>query len=137
MFGDLLIVPIENGFLYVQPIFITASNVNPIPELKRVVVVHGQTVSIANTLPDALAASFGQTVTPPPSGGGGPPPTSQVGQLLAQAQQHFAAAEAALKNGDLATYQKEIQAGIDLVNQAEQLSASPTPTPTPSASPAG
>src|SRR5207244_12005481 len=67
LFGGLLIVPIENWFLYVQPIFVISSAA-AIPELKRVVVVHGGNVSIANTLTDAIAASFGQ---PPPTGGGG------------------------------------------------------------------
>jgi len=140
-FGDLLIVPIENSFLYVQPIFVTASGANPIPELKRVVVVHGGNATIATSLADAISMSFGQQPTPTPTPTPGPPPTTQVGQLLAEAQQHFQAAETALKNGDLATYQKEIEAGISLVSQAEQLSASPsptpTPTPTPSASPTG
>jgi uncharacterized membrane protein (UPF0182 family) len=136
LFGDLLVVPIEQSFLYVQPIFVISSG-NPIPQLKRVVVVHGGNATIANSLSDAIAASFGQTPVQPPTGGGGPPPTGQLGQLLAQAQQHFDAAEAALKNGDLATYQKEIEAGIALVNQASQLSASPLPSPTPSASPSG
>jgi uncharacterized protein len=140
LFGDLLVVPIDQSFLYVQPIFVISSG-NPIPQLKRVVVVHGGNATIANSLSDAIAASFGQTPVQPPTGGGGPPPTGQLGQLLAQAQQDFDAAEAALKNGDLATYQKEIEAGIALVNQASQLSASPsptpTPTPTPSVSPSG
>jgi len=138
LFGDLLVVPIEQSFLYVQPIFVISSG-NPIPQLKRVVVVHGGNATIATSLSDAIAASFGQAPTPPPTQGGGPPPTGQLGQLLAQAQRHFDAAEAALKNGDLATYQKEIEAGIALVNQASQLSASPspTPTPTPSVSPSG
>ena len=43
------------------------------------------------------------------------------------------------EDGDLATYQKEIEAGIALVTQAAQVSSSPSPspTPTPSASPSG
>ena len=57
-----------------QPIFVISSRRNPIPELKRVVVVHGGNVSIASTLTDALAASFGQP--PPTAGGGGRPPPS-------------------------------------------------------------
>jgi uncharacterized protein len=141
-FGDLIVVPVEDGFIYVQPIFVTASG-NPIPELKRVVVVHGNQATIANSLSEAIASSFGQQ-PPPPGGGGAPPPTGQtVDQLLAQALQHFQAAEAALKAGDLATYQTEIEAAQALVQQAEQLAksggttASPSPTPTPSASPSG
>jgi uncharacterized protein len=130
-FGDLLVVPIDNGFLYVQPIFVVSS-ANPIPQLKRVVVVHGENATIGNNLADALAASFGQPVTPPE--GGPPPTTGTVAELLAQAKTHFDAAEAALKAGDLATYQREIEAGIALVNQAAQVSGGPTPSPTPSPS---
>jgi uncharacterized protein len=126
------VVPIDNGFLYVQPIFVVSS-ANPIPQLKRVVVVHGENATIGNNLADALAASFGQPVTPPEPGGP-PPTTGTVAELLAQAKTHFDAAEAALKAGDLATYQREIEAGIALVNQAAQLSGNPTPTPTPSPS---
>jgi uncharacterized protein len=136
-FGDLIIVPIEDGFLYVQPIFVTAGNVpNPIPELKRVVVVHGGNATIDTGLTEALQASFGQQVTPPPTQPSGPPPTGRVAQLLAQALQHFQKADQALTNGDLAGYQREIQAGEALVRQANQ-AATATPSPSPSASPSG
>jgi uncharacterized membrane protein (UPF0182 family) len=134
-FGDLIIVPIEDSFLYVQPVFVQAAGANPIPELKRVVIVHGGTATIANTLDDALAASFNQTVTPPTGGGTQqPPPTgSQVSQLLAQALQHFQAAQQALKNGDLAAYQRELTEAQLLVQQAQQVAkASPSPSPSPS-----
>jgi uncharacterized membrane protein (UPF0182 family) len=132
-FGDLVIVPIENSFLYVQPIFLISSGATPIPELKRVVVVHGGSATIADSLTNALAASFGQA--PPSQGGGQPPPGSQVGQLLQEALRHFQAAEAALKQGDLATYQREINAAQLLVQQANDLAAKTagaTPSPSPS-----
>jgi hypothetical protein len=145
LFGDLLIVPIEDGFLYVQPIFVISSSANPIPQLKRVVVVHGGNVTIGTSLQDALDTSFG--ITPPPTSPGQPPPTqpgnATVQQLLAQAVQHFQAADAALKNGDLATYQSEIRQGEALVQEAQSLAArqrggvTASPTPTPSASPSG
>jgi uncharacterized membrane protein (UPF0182 family) len=132
-YGDLLIVPIEKSFLYVQPIFVSSSN-NPIPQLKRVVVVHGGNVTIATSLADALAASLGQAPptgpTQPPSTGGG-----TVSQLLQQALQHFQNADQALKAGDLAGYQREIGAAQQLIQQANQAAGrSPTPTPTPAAS---
>jgi uncharacterized membrane protein (UPF0182 family) len=143
IYGDLLIVPIEDSFLYVQPIFVESSQVNAIPELKRVAIVNGGAVTLAPSLQEAIDQSFGGAS----GGGGGPPPTGgdQVSELLAQADQHFQAADVALRNGDLATYQREINLGVDLVEQAQQLAAeqeggtggtpSPTPTPTPSASP--
>jgi hypothetical protein len=63
---------------------------------------------------------------------------------LAQAQQEFNLAEAALKAGDLAAYQQHINAAERLVTQATQLlnqqagtgsSGGATPTPTPSGTP--
>ena len=56
VFGDLLVVPIEDGFLYVQPVFVESNQGGTvIPELKKVVVVHGQTVTISDSLVNALA----------------------------------------------------------------------------------
>ena len=144
VFGDLLVVPINDGFLYVQPIFVESSQGgNVIPELKKIAVVHGTTVSMGNTLGEALALSFaGET---PPSGPTGPPGAT-VQQLLTQALKDFAQADAALRKGDLATYQKEIEAAQALVNQANKLSQkersgssggtqSPSPSPSASSSP--
>jgi uncharacterized membrane protein (UPF0182 family) len=144
-FGDLLIIPIEKSFMYVVPVYVISNQPNAIPELKRVLVVHGGGVTLGNSLQEALAASFGQAAPPSggPTGPTGPPPTGRVAQLLAQAVQHFQAADAALKKGDLATYQKEINTAIQLVQQAnavsQSTSASPSPSPSvsPSPSPSG
>jgi uncharacterized membrane protein (UPF0182 family) len=135
VFGDLLVIPIQDSFLYVQPIFVVSQQTNAIPELKRVAVVHGGAVTLGNSLQEAIAASFGEVVTPPPTGV--PTPTGDVAQLLAQALDHFNKAQQALKDGDLATYQAEINKAQQLIQQAEQLAnkapgPSPTPTPTPS-----
>jgi uncharacterized membrane protein (UPF0182 family) len=137
LFGNLFIVPIENSFLYVQPVFVRSAQDNAIPELKRVVVVNGGTVAMGDTLAEALAASLGEVAPPPPPGEDGePPPTGEVAQLLAEALEHFVAAEDALRAGDLATYQQEIELARDLVEQANAVAAGePAPSPSPSPSP--
>ena len=62
--------------------------------------------------------------------------SQQIQRLLAEAQTHFLNAQAALARGDLATYQSEIDAAQQDVNQAAKLSGqSQTPTTSPSASP--
>jgi uncharacterized membrane protein (UPF0182 family) len=136
-FGDLLVVPIEESFLYTLPIFVESAQTNAIPELTRVVVVHGDAVTLGDSLQEALTASFGEQPAdeeppePPPGG-----ELDSVAELLAEADRHFALAETALRSGDLATYQQEIELGIDLVRQANELlaggGAQPTPSPTPS-----
>jgi uncharacterized membrane protein (UPF0182 family) len=64
-------------------------------------------------------------------------PTNQtVQQLLSDAQTHFQRADAALKAGDLATYQSEIRLAQNDVNQAHQQSGSgSTPGSSPSSTP--
>jgi len=58
-----------------------------------------------------------------------PPPNATVQQLLNDAQQHFDNANNALKNGDLATYQKEIQAAEDDIKRASAASSPSTSAP--------
>jgi uncharacterized membrane protein (UPF0182 family) len=135
-FGNLLIVPVENSFLYVLPVFVSASG-NAIPELKRVLVVHGGTVTIETTLDAAIAQSFDVEAPPPSTGEGGPAPTGRVAQLLQEALRHFQRAQEFLRTEDLAGYQREIQAAEALVEQANQAARSPSPSPSPTASPTG
>jgi hypothetical protein len=63
----------------------------------------------------------------------------QIQRLLTQAVDHFAAAESALRSGDLATYQSELEQAQSLVERANELVAgatgNPSASPSPSASP--
>ena len=109
VFGDFLVIPINDSLLYVQPVYVRSTQASSIPELKRVIVVNGDTVGIGTSLSEALAASTsGQEPGGGGDGGGGTPGGSvedQITALLAQALQHFQAADAALTAGDLGTYQ--------------------------------
>jgi uncharacterized protein len=122
-FGDLLTIPIEDSILYVLPMYVRAKQEAAVPELKLVMVVNGPSVSVANNLPDAIEEATGAVSgeePPEPSGGGGTV-EQQVERLLAQAVEHFAAAEDALRAGDLATYQSEQEQAQALVEQANEL----------------
>ncbi|MGZ4148209.1 MAG: hypothetical protein ACXVPL_10950, partial [Actinomycetota bacterium] len=77
-------------------------------------------------------------------GGTGGTVSQQIASLLQSAERHFQAANDALKAGDLATYQAEIEAAQRAIAKANQLASAATPgsksgggsaTPTPSASP--
>jgi uncharacterized membrane protein (UPF0182 family) len=134
LYGDLIVVPIEDSFLYVQPLFVVAASETPIPQLTRVIIVRDGAVTLANTLPEALAVAFGQQPEPEPPPEG-EQPTATVQELIAQALQHFQRADQALREGDLATYQAEIRRAQELIAQANELGqggATPTPSPTPS-----
>jgi uncharacterized protein len=153
-FGDLLVIPVGKGLLYVEPFYVIASQqAQPIPELKRVLVVNGGKVGIGTTLPLSLADAVSGAQPPPTGGGGGGGQTGgtvsqQIAALLQSAEHHFQAANVALKAGDLATYQAQIEAAQRAIAKANQLvssaasgsnsgggsSATPTPTASPLAS---
>ena len=127
LFGDLLVIPIENSFLYVQPVYVQANQSTSVPELKRVVVANGDVVGVGADLDEALLEAVeGQEEPDGGEPGGGPDGEpggvdATVADLLAEAAEHFAAADSALRVGDLATYQDEIEAAQALVAQALEL----------------
>lgn len=123
VFGNLLVMPLEGSFLYVQPIFVQSDQADAFPELKRVIVTHGGRIGIGATLPEALVDSGlggGETPVVPgePSSGEPGDPSPGVQQLLDRALTAFAAADEALKAGDLATYQAKVEEARELIQQA-------------------
>jgi uncharacterized membrane protein (UPF0182 family) len=134
--GNLLVLPIEKGLLYIEPIYLQAlSGGQEIPQLKKVIVATGQRVAMEDTLDKALAALVGSA--PPTTPGGPPPGGTSVASLIAQANEHYARGQDYLKKGDLAGYASEMQQVGQILEQLSRLtgtqpSASPKPTPTPS-----
>ena len=62
LFGSMLVMPAENGVAYIQPVFLQAQN-NSMAQLASVIVVNGDRVEFAGTLPSALAIAYGSTIT--------------------------------------------------------------------------
>ncbi|KXU84236.1 hypothetical protein CI15_27570 [Paraburkholderia monticola] len=59
--GHLVVVPIENSILYVSPLYLRAAS-GQLPELKRVIAAYGERVVMEDTLGQALAALFNESV---------------------------------------------------------------------------
>jgi uncharacterized protein len=55
--GNLLVIPIEESLLYVEPLYLEAEQ-NQIPTLVRVIVAYGDRIAMAETLEQALSAIF-------------------------------------------------------------------------------
>ncbi len=64
--GNLLMIPIGTGNLFVEPIYLQAET-SQLPELKRVVVVNGNTIAMEPTLQRSLAVIFGNAAPTPPT----------------------------------------------------------------------
>ncbi len=57
--GNLLMIPIDDSFLFVQPLYLQAEN-SPLPELKRVIVANGNAIAMEETLRQALDVVLGR-----------------------------------------------------------------------------
>ncbi len=56
--GSLLIIPIENSLIYVQPLYLVATDKGGLPELSRVIVAYGNNVVMEDTLEAAIQRVF-------------------------------------------------------------------------------
>ncbi|RQD72632.1 MAG: UPF0182 family protein [Tindallia sp. MSAO_Bac2] len=57
--GNLLVIPVENSLLYVEPLYIRAANSESPPEVKQVIAAFGDDIVMENTLDQALETLFG------------------------------------------------------------------------------
>lgn len=125
--GNLMIIPIKDSLLYVEPIYLQAEQ-SKIPELRRVVLVHGEHVVMEPTLTAGLQRLFGgngesalvqptETNEEQPSS----PAQKTVGQLATEANEIFNQAQASLKEGDWAGYGEAQQRLEEILNQLSQL----------------
>ncbi|MEA3245015.1 MAG: UPF0182 family protein [Gemmatimonadota bacterium] len=107
--GELLVIPIEESLIYVQPIYLQATG-GSIPELKRVVVAAGSRVAMGETLEQGLAMVFGGAAPPRATADAGPSPTpsASMADLLQRAQQYYDAAIAAQRAGNWAEYGRHL-----------------------------
>lgn len=120
--GNLLVIPIGTSLIYVQPIYLQADQ-SAIPELVRVIVVYSDRIAFEPNLETALAKALGgpAPAAPAPVGVEPSPDTgADVGTLLDRAADHFAKADEALRNGDLAGYQRENKAARDAIEEARR-----------------
>lgn len=116
--GNLLVIPIENTMLYVEPLYLQSTNAK-IPEFKRVIVAYGNEITMQPTLGQALEVLIGgeggAAAGPAPGAAAQTPraasPASSQSDLILRAQDAYDAATAAQKQGNWAEYgrrQKEL-----------------------------
>ena len=57
--SNLLVIPIKESLLYIEPIYLTMNNENSLPEVVRIVVSYKDQIVMEKTLDDALSKLFG------------------------------------------------------------------------------
>ena len=146
--GNMITIPVGGGLLYIEPVYVTANaagSTGSYPSLQRVFAYYaGHPVGFQPPWPRAQPGVQRHHARPERARGYLEPGGSVNKQVIAdlkQAQQFYAQAQAALHNGDLATY------GQDIAKMEQQIAnaqadakagtapqTSPKPSPTPTAS---
>jgi len=123
--GSLIAIPLDQSLIYVQPLYLAASEQGAVPELRRVIVAYGNQIAMEPTLQQSLARLFGGRPTGPPAAAMPAAPPGAVagagGRLLAQrALEIWNRAQDALRRGDWAAYgveQKRLEEALRALAQ--------------------
>ena len=113
--GSLLVIPIENSLLYVEPLYLAAES-GSLPELRRVIVAYGNKLAMEKNLESSLAAIFGEATDMSRTVPTEPVQDQELmigiltGDEARQALSHYQKAQALLKNGDWAGYGRQLEA---------------------------
>jgi hypothetical protein len=129
--GNLLVIPIEEALVYVQPLYLQAEG-GRIPELKRVIVAYENQVVMEETLTAGLSRLFGDGMAPRDAGTEITPTTTPstatqdvptLSDLIVRASEHYDRAVSAQRAGDWAAYGREIEQVGALLRQIQQLTS--------------
>ena len=137
--GNLLIIPMNNALLYVEPIYIQSENEDSaIPELRRVVIGYKENVVWGASFDEALREMFGDmlevsapassqegitvsTREVPDGAEGSPGATSSTdNELVQQAHQYFKQAQEAQRVGKWAEYGRHLNLLEQTLKQLEE-----------------
>lgn len=112
--GNLLVIPIKEDVLYVQPIYLQATS-GKLPELKRIIVSYGNQIAMEATLDLAIMRVFGSAAAAPVPVAGKPAiqpkpekDAGTVAQLAREAMSHYNQARQYLKDGNWTKYGEEL-----------------------------
>jgi len=111
--GHITILPIENSLLYIEPIYLRASQEAALPELTRVIVSHGDKIVMEENLDKALQVLFGgrvsmSDVSEDGIAGLGVSESSDIINSSQEALGYYNEAQDALAKGDWAEYGKQM-----------------------------
>jgi uncharacterized membrane protein (UPF0182 family) len=148
IYGNLLSLPVSNGMLYIEPIYLRTKNDKTFPTLQKVLVAYGpQYKAYADNLADGLEqlvkqvsgqvpvppSDTGQPATPPT---GNQPSTPQVAEAITAMNKAIADLKTAQQSGDFEAYGRALKALQDAIARYEE-AVKAAPSPTAGASPSG
>ncbi|MEE9474485.1 MAG: UPF0182 family protein, partial [Candidatus Hydrothermarchaeaceae archaeon] len=108
--GNLLVIPIEDSLLYVEPVYLRSEQQDALPELKRVIVSFGDKLTMQETLEESLSVVFGDAELAPTPSEIVTVPTGERTreELIVEALGHYQKAQEYMKEGNWSAYGEEL-----------------------------
>jgi hypothetical protein len=122
LFGNLLVMPIEDSIVYIRPLYLQAEQ-TAMPQLTRVIVAYGDTVAMEEDLATALLRVFGEVEVPDTDG--------ETTADAALAMELYDKALEAQRAGDWAAYGRYIEQLGQVLAELAGGSGEATATPAP------
>ncbi len=110
VYGNLLTLPVGDGLLYIEPIYVRNTGTTTYPLLERVLVLYGDKVAYEKTLPEALDALFDEQSPQP----------EQQPQQGEQQPEESAPKESEPRNPEPAAAVSDIKKALEALSQAQQ-----------------
>lgn len=120
--SNLLVIPIKDSILYVEPIYLTTDNENSLPEVVRIIVAYKDQIVMAKTLDEALNQLFGEGFQ---TDSNNTLPSNQYGkdvsnaEIIAYIKESLANAKSSSQNGDWAAYGTYLEQLENFINQLD------------------
>lgn len=139
--SNLLVVPIKESILYIEPIYLTMNSENSLPEVVRIVVAYQDKIVMEKTLDEALSKLFGtdfRTEGAVPSTPDSDNDTTSTGGVLTynevveQIKAAYQNAKRSAQNGNWADYGRYLEQLEQAISQLDK-SGTSTPEPTDTA----
>lgn len=128
--GNLLVIPINNSILYIEPIYLQAES-SELPELKRVVVSYNDKIVMKENFQKAIEALFNEDETlidtgieefiPEEADGRTTPLSDNISDLSSRALQLYQNAQENLQNGNWSAYGDDIQQLEEILTRMNNL----------------
>ncbi len=118
--GTLLVIPVLNSVLYVEPLYLTAEAGGGLPQLKRVIAAYSDHVVMESSLEAAIGSIFGAILpsasptalaatAPAPATATAPTLPGAWQEMVREANQHYERAQQLLRQGDWSGYGEEVK----------------------------
>jgi len=121
--GNLMVIPIKDSILYVEPLYLQSDNANALPEVKQIILAYGDDIVMEATLEAGLKRLFNYDSEEIKDIEDGDKVYSEdIFELIEQANSLFNRSQENLRQGNWSEYGKDLEELENVLNKLESFS---------------